>query len=127
MMSTFSRLGLRILVRRHHDAEIDDLVIVALEHDADDVLADVVDVALDRRHQRSCRRSCGVRHCPPLASVGCFSASMKRHQIGHRLLHHAGRLHHLRQEHLAGAEQVADDVHAGHQRAFDDMQRTLSP
>ena len=36
--------------RRHHDAEIDDLVIVALEHDADDVLADVVHVALDGRH-----------------------------------------------------------------------------
>ena len=43
----------------------------------------------------------------------------------HRLLHHAGRLHHLRQEHLAGAEQVADDVHAGHQRPFDDVQRPL--
>ncbi len=44
-------------------------------------------------------------------------------QIGDRLLHHARALHHLRQEHLAGAEQVADDVHAGHQRAFDDVQR----
>src|SRR6202012_2745249 len=37
--------------RRHHDAKIDDLIIVAGEHDADDVLADVVDVALDGRHQ----------------------------------------------------------------------------
>ncbi len=47
-------LGLRRfqdLRRRHHDAEIDDLVIVALEHDADDVLADVVHVALHGRHQ----------------------------------------------------------------------------
>ena len=42
---------LKDLRRRHHDAEIDDLVIVAGEHDADDVLADVVDVALDGRHQ----------------------------------------------------------------------------
>jgi len=32
---------------RHHDAEIDHLEIVTLQHDADDVLADVVDVALD--------------------------------------------------------------------------------
>jgi hypothetical protein len=46
-------------------------------------------------------------------------------QIGDRLLHHAGRFHHLRQEHLARAEQVADHVHAGHQRAFDDVQRPL--
>ena len=52
MISTFSFAGdLQDLGRRHHDAEIDDLVIVAGEHDADDVLADVVHIALDRRHQ----------------------------------------------------------------------------
>jgi hypothetical protein len=47
-------------------------------------------------------------------------------QVGHGLLHHARRLHHLGQEHLAGAEQVADHVHAGHQRAFDHRQRRLA-
>ena len=47
----------------------------------------------------------------------------ERHQVGHGLLHHPGRLHHLGQEHLARAEQVADHVHAVHQRAFDDVQR----
>ena len=31
---------------RHHHAEVGDLVAVAAQHDADDVLADVVDVAL---------------------------------------------------------------------------------
>ena len=36
-------------VGRHHHAEVDDLVVVAAEHDADDVLADVVHVALDGR------------------------------------------------------------------------------
>ena len=55
---------------RHHHAEIDDLVIVAGEHDADDVLADVVDVALHRRHEDLA----GIR---PHAPVLCFSASMK--------------------------------------------------
>ena len=49
----------------------------------------------------------------------------ERQQVGDRLLHDAGALDHLRQEHLAGAEQVADDVHAVHQRAFDDLQRPL--
>ena len=39
----------RILVARHHHAEVDHLVAVAAEHDADDVLADVVDVAFHRR------------------------------------------------------------------------------
>jgi hypothetical protein len=47
-------------------------------------------------------------------------------QVGDRLLHHAGALDHLRQEHLAGAEQVADDVHAVHQRALDHVQRRSS-
>ena len=48
---------------------------------------------------------------------------MNGQQIGDRLLHHARGLHHLRQEHLARAEQVADHVHAGHQRAFDHVER----
>jgi hypothetical protein len=48
---------------------------------------------------------------------------MKRLEIGHGLLHHARGLHHLRQEHLAGAEQVTDDIHAVHQRPFDDVER----
>ena len=50
-------------VCRHHDAEVDDVVAVAAEHDTDDVLADVVDVALDGREHdvalgdaRGCRR-----------------------------------------------------------------------
>ena len=35
---------------RHHHAHVDHLVAVALEHHADDVLADVVNVALHSRH-----------------------------------------------------------------------------
>ena len=57
--------------------------------------------------------------------LACFSCLHERHQVGDRLLHHARRLHHLRQEHLARAEQVADHVHAGHQRAFDHVERPL--
>ena len=36
---------------RHHHAQVDHFKVVAAEHDADDVLADVVDVAFDRREQ----------------------------------------------------------------------------
>ena len=57
------------LGRRHHHAEVDHLVIVALEHDADDVLADVVHVALDRRHHDLAVRAAG-------AAVPSFSCSM---------------------------------------------------
>ena len=103
--------------RRHHHAEVDHLVIVALEHDADDVLADVVHVALHGRHHDLAggllRR---------LTARGLLLLHV-RQQIRDRLLHHARGFHHLRQEHLARAEQVADHVHAGHQRAFDHIER----
>ncbi len=49
-----------------------------------------------------------------------------RHEVRHRLLHHARRLDHLRQEHLAGTEEVADDVHAVHQGPFDDLDRAAA-
>ena len=72
MMSAFSRLrGLEDLRRRHHDAEVDHLVVVALQHDADDVLADVVHVALDRRHHDLAARPAWRR-----ARSAFFSASM---------------------------------------------------
>ena len=50
----------------------------------------------------------------------------ERDEVGDGLLHHPGALHHLRQEHLAGAEEVADDVHAVHQRALDDLDRAAA-
>ena len=59
---------------------------------------------------------------PPAAFFCCLDV---RNQVRDGLLHHARRLHDLRQEHLAGAEQVADDVHAVHQRPFDHLQRAL--
>ena len=103
--------------RRHH-AKVDDLVIVAGENHADDVLADVMHVALDGREHDGARG---------LALVA--AGRLLRLHIGqedrHRLLHHAGRLDHLRQEHLSRAEQVADDIHARHQRALDHVERAL--
>ena len=104
------------LRRRHHDAEVDHLVVVALENDADDVLADIVHVALDRRHDDLAGGRLGLQ---PRGLLLCLEKGL---QVGDRLLHHARRLDDLRQEHLAGAEQVADDIHAGHQRALDDVQ-----
>ena len=105
--------GLQDRRPRDHDAKVDDLEIIALEDDADDVLADVVNVALDRRHDDPAlrRRAFGLLRL----DVG--------EQVGDGLLHHARRLDDLRQEHLAGAKQVADDVHPGHQRPFNDIDR----
>ena len=105
------------LVARDHDAEVDHFVAVATEHDADDVLADVVHVALDGRHDDATLAG--------RAGAALFFLDV-RDQVRDRLLHDARRLHDLRQKHLAGAEEVADDVHAAHQRAFDHRQRRLA-
>ena len=53
----------------------------------------------------------------------CLFGFHERHEIGDGLLHHARGFHDLRQKHFARAEQIADDVHAVHQRAFDDQER----
>ncbi len=113
-----ARLGEDVLARDHH-AHVDDLEVVALQDHGDDVLADVVHVALDGGDDDA---ALGL----DLAAAGHQRQLLGLdvgQQVRHRLLHHARALHHLRQEHLALAEAVADDIHAGHQRAFDDMQR----
>ena len=74
-----------------------------------------MDVALDRGHEDL---ALGFRFV-------AFFQFDERDQVGDRLLHHPGGFHHLGQEHFPGAEQVADDVHAGHQRAFDHFDRAL--
>ena len=103
------------LLGRHHDAEVDDVVVVALQHDADDVLADVVDVALDGRRDDEAL-------APLLGGLVLLRLDVGD-EVRDGLLHDAGRLHHLRQEHLAVAEEVADDVHAVLERALDDLER----
>ncbi len=113
--STLALRGLEDLLAGHHDAEVDDLEVIALEHDANDVLADVVHVAFDRREHDLAVRT----------DVAVLLGFDEGHQVADRLLHDTRRLDDLGQEHLAGAEQVADDVHAGHERPFDHVERAL--
>ncbi len=103
-------------VRRDHDAQVDDLVVVALEHDADDVFADVVHIALDGGEEYLA----AVLH----RATGLFRFQVGR-QVGHGLFHDPGGFDYLGQEHLAGAEEVADLVHAVHQGALDDLERAF--
>ena len=111
--------ALEDLLAGDHHAQVDDLVVVAGEHDADDVLADVVNVALHRGEHDLALRLDDFAGRGHRGLLGLH----ERRQIGHGLLHHAGGLDHLRQEHLARAEEIADHAHAGHQRAFDHQQR----
>jgi hypothetical protein len=86
-----------------------------LEHDTNDVLADVMHIALDGREQHLADRTCLCK------ALLCLFLLHERQQIGDRLLHDAGRFDHLGEEHLSRAEQVANKIHPGHQGAFDDM------
>ena len=63
--------GVQDLRGGDHHAEIDDLVVVAAEDDADDVLADVVHVALDGGEH-----DLAVARAGSLPDASSFSASM---------------------------------------------------
>ncbi len=78
------------LVTGHHYAQIDDLEAVALEHYRDDVLPDVMHVALHRRDYDLAGAVPAPRH-----------SGNERLQVGDGLLHDPRGLHDLRQEHLA--------------------------
>ena len=109
--------GVEDRLRRDHHAEVDDLVAVAAEDDADDVLADVVHVALDGRHEDLLARD---------GFAGLLGLDERR-EVGHGALHHAGALDDLGEEHLPAAEEIADAVHAGHERPLDHVQRLRQP
>ena len=83
--------GLQDLVAGHHNAHVDDLVVVALQHHAYDVLADIVHITLDRCHQ-------DLAFGFLFLGLLCFDV---RDQVRDRLLHYPGTLDHLGQEHLA--------------------------
>ena len=96
---------------RHLDAEVVDLVAVVREDDVDEVLADVVDVALHRGE-----------HDAALA-VSPSACSMCGSRCATDVLHRLGRLQHERQLHLARAEELADDLHPAQQHVVDDVER----
>src|SRR5205807_2275765 len=101
---------------RDHHAKIDNFVIITLQDDAHDVLADIVHVAFYCRHHDAALRFCASR----------FLRLHERHQVGDGFFHHPRALHHLRQKHLSGAEQIANHAHPGHKRTFDDIKWALA-
>src|SRR5579862_3220538 len=98
-----------------HHAHVDHFIVIACENDADDVLADIVNVTFDRgEHDFSL--------CLDHLAGGSHRHFFGLHewsQMRHGLLHHSGGFDDLGQEHLAGSEQITDDTHAIHQRPFD--------
>ncbi len=108
------------LLARNHDTEIDHLVVIALEDDADNVLANVVYIAF---HGRDDHPTVGLAltAAAPLLLLLLDEGD----KMSDSLLHHPRAFHNLRQKHLSGAKQVTDDIHAVHQGTFDHLQRTL--
>ena len=98
-------------LQRDHHAQVRDLESVAAQHDAGDVLADVVDVALDRGDQET-----------GFARTGGFLAHIGLEDFD-GVAHHLGGLDDLGEEHLACGEALPDPGHAVHQRPFDDIDR----
>ena len=74
-----------------------------------------MDVALHRRHDHL---TVGA------ACAGLFPFDI-RDQHRHGFFHDSRRFDDLRQEHLPGAEQIADHVHPVHERPFDHVERPL--
>ena len=94
------------------DAEIDDLVAVIRQDNIDEVLADVVNIALDgRKHERSL--------------FDAFDAVEERLQESDRRLHRLCRLQHERKLHLSGTKKVADRLHSVEQDIVDNIQRLV--
>ena len=85
--------------RRHLDAEVDDLVAVVGQDDLDQVLADIVHVALHRgQDDLAARRRVGLLH--------------ELFEVVDGGLHRLGRLQHFGHDQLVVVEQPADFGHA---------------
>ncbi|OQM77698.1 hypothetical protein B0E55_06393 [Rhodococcus sp. 66b] len=94
------------------DAEVHDVVTVVTQDDVDKVLADIVDVALDRRNDEATLAVLVARFHVRLEERNCC-------------LHDLGGLQNERQLHLSGTEQLADGLHARKQCLVDDFDRGL--
>ena len=109
-----SLIGADQLLGRHLDAQVDHLVAVVAEDDLDQVLADVVHVALHGgQHDLAARGGVGLLH--------------ELLEVADGGLHGLGGLQHLGDDQLVGGEQPADLGHAGHQRPVDDVERRSRP
>ena len=101
------------LLGRDHNAEVDNLKVVTRQHHSRYILTNIVNISLDRSQQITTVTLC------------CFRAlrlDMWLQNL-HGTLHRAGRLDHLRKEHLTLAKKLSYQSHTLHQRALDNLRR----
>ena len=97
-----------------HDPQINNGVIIALEHQSGDVFPDVVHIPVDRGNDDLPRA-----YRVPRALFRLDGG----HEDAYGLFHHPGAFDDLREEHPALPEKDADLLHALHEGAFDDLHR----
>src|SRR5918994_86730 len=90
------------------DAKVADVVPVVGQDDVDEVLADVMDIALDG----------GEHHAGLTTARRALEVWL---QMTYGGLHGLGGLQHEGQLHLSCAEQIANDLHAREQMRVDDV------
>ena len=102
----FLACGIQNRLGWHHHPKVNDFKVITLQHHTDDIFTDIMHIALDGGHQD---------FAVIFASITLFLGSFDEgHQISHGFFHHTGRLHHLRQKHLAFTEQITNHIHAVH-------------
>ncbi len=101
------------VIDRVVDAQVDDLEAGPFHHHPGQVLADVVDVALDRTDDHG-------------ADLFRARLGQQRPQDGHARLHRLGGHEHFGHEKDAVAEVGADDVHAGDEAGGEDGIRLVA-
>mmetsp|Transcript_910 Transcript_910/g.1843 ORF Transcript_910/g.1843 Transcript_910/m.1843 type:complete len:236 (+) Transcript_910:1029-1736(+) len=112
---------------RAHDTNVVDFEVVATENNCNDILANIMNVALYCGHQDFA----GVVRIIILIEVIWVQTHLnhvvllffvhKRQEIGNCFLHHAGRLNNLWQKHFPRAKEVTHYVHPIHEWTFNDF------
>ena len=106
--------GFQNCLARHHNAEVNHFETIARKHDADDVLADIMHIAV----------GCSEHYTRLQATSSCFVRGIDVWlQNSHSVLHDLSRADDLWQEHLSFAKQDTDVLHGLHEWSLDDLNR----
>src|SRR6056297_357607 len=112
----FFGCGQNFISRIHH-TQINNLIVIAAQYNRDNILSDVVNVALYRSQQNFCFW---------FTLFGLILLRFdERNQNGNAFLHYPRAFHYLRQKHLTGAKKIANYIHTVHHRSFNYLNRVI--
>src|SRR5690606_7215243 len=105
----------------NHHPKVNHFEVITTKNNPDNVLSDVVHIPFYCRQNNGatcCLHGIGFSRCQ-CSGFLCLHEWLK---IGHRLFHHASRLHHLWQEHFPCTKQISHHAHSCHQWSLNDIQ-----